>query len=150
MFLIVFLIVLVIDQLSKFLVQVLMYEMQSIPVIPHVFYLTYIQNPGAAFGMLAHRTWLFIGVTVFAVLLTLFFYFLVEKEKFWLRLGLALMCGGAVGNLIDRIRLGKVVDFLDFQVWPVFNLADSAIVIGVGLICWQLLKPSEEKRRLEG
>jgi signal peptidase II len=134
------LIVITIDQLSKFLVQNTMAQMQSIPIIPHIFHITYVQNPGAAFSLLADQTVLFIIITVFAVIFSLVFYQKISKEKIVLRFAVALLLGGAIGNLIDRIRIGQVIDFFDFRIWPVFNIADCAIVIGAVLICWELLK----------
>lgn len=134
------------DQLTKYIVQSSMTEMQSIPVISNVFHLTYILNPGAAFSILADRMWFFIIVTVLAMAAAVYFYYQTDPCKTVLRIGIALFSGGAVGNLIDRIRLGKVVDFFDFRVWPVFNVADSFICIGVALICWELLRSSKEEK----
>lgn len=134
------LMVVIIDQVSKYLVQKNMAEMESIPIILNVFHLTYINNPGAAFSMLVGKTPFFIVVTLLAALVAIYFYYRVDRKKTLLRLGIALALGGAVGNLIDRIRFGKVIDFFDFRIWPVFNVADCAIVIGVALICWELLK----------
>jgi len=138
--------VLVIDQLSKFVVRSTMTELQSIPLIPHVFHLTYVENPGAAFSMLAHHTSFFIVVTAIAVMISVYFYFKVNSQRYLLRIGIALQLGGSLGNLIDRVRIGRVVDFFDFRIWPVFNIADSAIVVGVALICWELLKPAPKEQ----
>ncbi|ATW24870.1 signal peptidase II [Candidatus Formimonas warabiya] len=138
--------VIIIDQGSKFLVRSQMAEMQTIPLIDNIFHLTYVRNPGAAFSLLPNQTPVFIAITLLAAAVAIFFYYRVEREKIWLRLGIALMLGGAVGNLIDRIRFGEVVDFLDFRIWPVFNLADSAIVVGVALICWQLIRQDLRSR----
>ncbi len=128
------------DQASKVAVQMLMYQGESIPVVPPVFYLTYIMNPGAAFGLLAHRTTLFITVTVLLVAGALLVYKKISPGKPLLRYGLGLVVGGALGNMVDRLRYGRVVDFLDFRVWPVFNLADVAIFIGACFLIWELLK----------
>ncbi|NMA14433.1 MAG: signal peptidase II [Clostridia bacterium] len=140
--------VLVADQVSKFFIQSNMVELQSVPIIPNIFHITYVLNPGAAFSLFAHRTTFFIIVTIVAVILSVYFYYKFGRKEFILGLGIALQCGGAVGNLIDRLRIGKVVDFLDFRVWPVFNIADSFICIGVALICWQLLKPEKKSPHL--
>ncbi|MZP29013.1 signal peptidase II [Heliobacterium undosum] len=136
-----------VDQLTKVIVQAKMAEHESIPLIPNIFHLTYVLNPGAAFGMLANKTVFFIAVTLVVVGGILYFYRRVPEDQIWMRLGLALQAGGAVGNLIDRIRTGLVIDFFDFRVWPVFNVADTAISIGVGLIMLSLLlAPDEEKK----
>ncbi|HPU35300.1 MAG TPA: signal peptidase II [Bacillota bacterium] len=149
MFFLIIAVVLLLDQGSKAAVQLWMYQGESIPIIKHVFHLTYILNPGAAFGFLAYQTNLFIIVTVVLVLGVLLFYRSLPLERVFVRYGLALVVGGALGNLVDRLRFGKVVDFLDFRVWPVFNLADSAIVIGVCLLLLDFLKDSVQKQDKE-
>lgn len=137
------LLVLLLDQGSKYIVQHWMSVNQSIPLVPNIFHLTYVKNPGAAFGLLAYRTTFFIWVTLAVVLLILVFYRRLPGEKRLLRFALALQLGGALGNLLDRLRTGFVVDFLDFRVWPVFNLADSAIVVGMILLAWEILRAPE-------
>jgi len=132
--------VLILDQVSKYLVKSHLAEFESIPIILNVFHLTYVNNSGAAFSLLRGRTSFFIIVTLLAMFLAVYFYFRVEKKWVLLRLGIALAIGGALGNLIDRVRFGQVVDFFDFRIWPVFNIADCAVVVGVLLICWQLLR----------
>lgn len=132
--------VLLIDQGSKAVVQILMYLGESIPVLPPVFYLTYIMNPGAAFGILPNQKVLFITTGILLITGVLVGYRKLPPEKKLLRFSLGLVLGGALGNLLDRLRFGRVVDFLDFRVWPVFNLADTAIFIGVCLLAWELLK----------
>lgn len=115
---------------------------ESIPVIPGLFSITHIQNPGGAFGLLAdHPLWIrkgvFLVLSTVAVAAVLYFHHQTPRTHPWLASGLALIFGGAVGNLIDRFRFGKVVDFLDFYIgtahWPAFNVADSAITVGVGI-----------------
>lgn len=133
-----FLVVLVatvcIDLYSKFIVMNKMALGQSIPIWPEVFHLTYIQNPGAAFGMLAGKTWFFIGITALVLLGMAVGYRWISQSGALYQWALGFVAGGAIGNLRDRILYTKVIDFLDFRVWPVFNLADTAICIGVGLI----------------
>ncbi|MDK2888706.1 MAG: signal peptidase [Thermoanaerobacter sp.] len=140
------LIVLVVDQFSKGLVQYLMYEGQSVPIIPHVFHLTYVRNPGAAFGLFAHRTTFFIVATLLVVAGAVAGALRLPPGHRLLRLSLGLLVGGALGNLIDRLRFGLVVDFLDFRIWPVFNLADTAIVTGAFLLLYTVWREERERK----
>lgn len=137
-----FLAVFLADQASKMFILGNMFLNQSIPVITNVFHITYIRNPGAAFGLMAHRTSFFIAVSILVILGIIFFYKKYGgKGKGALPATLGLIAGGALGNMVDRVRFGEVIDFIDFRVWPVFNLADSAIVIGAGLLVivfWKL------------
>ncbi len=119
------------DQGSKFLAASRMSFYESIPVIENIFHITLIKNYGAAFGILPHMRNFFVVMHFLVILLILFFIRQIPRRQVWLRLGLALQLAGALGNLTDRLRLGYVLDFLDFRIWPVFNVADSAIVAGV-------------------
>lgn len=111
-----------------------MQEGQSITLINNFLYITYVRNPGAAFGLFPYQTAFFIIITLVVAALILYYYRILSEDHRWLRFSLALQLGGALGNLIDRIRGGYVIDFINFTVWPpVFNLADSAIVIGIGI-----------------
>ena len=145
MFLAIIAIVFLLDQGSKLAVQTAMYHGESIAVFPPVFYFTYVLNPGAAFGLLAHRSMLFISVTLLLVAGVLLAYKRLAAGRVLVKTGLGLVIGGALGNLVDRLRFGMVVDFLDFRVWPVFNLADSAIVAGAFLLAWEILKNADDK-----
>lgn len=144
-FLLLVALVLGIDQLSKYIIRANFQPNESLPVINSVFHLTYVNNPGAAFGLLAYKTPVFVTVTLLVAVVILVAYRFLPPDRILLRLALALMLGGALGNLIDRLRFGYVVDFLDFRIWPVFNLADMAIVGGVILLCWELLGPAGEQ-----
>ena len=136
--------VFVIDQLVKHLVVSTMHLGQSFPVIKGIFHITYVLNPGAAFGMLEHQRWFFIVVALAAVLLGVFFYRKLQQESILMRSGAGLLLGGAVGNLADRIQSGLVVDFLDFRVWPVFNIADIAICAGAGILIFDIWQRRNE------
>jgi signal peptidase II len=105
----------------------------SRPVVPGLLSLTHVQNRGVAFGLLSSAAPL---VPVLVVLTLVVFVTYNKGRQFSTpaAAGIALMAGGAVGNLIDRLRLGYVVDYLDVHIWPVFNLADAAIVTGAGLL----------------
>ncbi len=128
------------DQVTKFIILREVGLHTSIPVIPGFFHITHVQNPGGAFGFLANqsamvRGILFLAVSTLAVGLVLWFYHKTPPTHRWLAAAFALIIGGAIGNLIDRVRFGKVVDFLDFFIrgwhWPAFNVADSAITVGI-------------------
>ncbi len=136
--------VLVADQATKFIVQHRMSEGMSIPVVPEFFHLTYILNPGAAFGLFVDQQWLFILVALLLIGCVVCLSRELSKQPPLLRYGAALLVGGAIGNLIDRVRLGKVVDFFDFRIWPIFNVADIAICVGVGLILLAMFKDQGE------
>jgi len=151
------LVVVVFDQLTKGLVMAYfgLYELK--PLIPGLFNLTYLTNTGAAFGMLAgaQSVWrqvFFVGVAVVAIVVLFFSYRQFRSQGRIFAHAIGLIAGGAVGNLIDRLRFGAVVDFLDFYIgthhWPAFNVADSAITIGVGLfILGSLLYPPQESEK---
>ncbi len=117
----------------------------SIPVIPQVFHITYILNAGAAFGILENQQWFFILIGLAVLGAAAWFYSCLQRENACIRYGVSLLLGGAAGNLIDRIFRGSVVDFFDFRIWPVFNIADIAIVVGVGCIIYSLLFETKEK-----
>ena len=124
------------DQASKWLVQTKMFPMQSIVLIKGLFSITYATNVGAAFGILQSQTLLLIAISLGVMIVVWVNRRKINTYPRVMQAGLAVALSGAVGNLIDRIRLGFVVDFLNFLIWPIFNVADMAIVIGVGLILW--------------
>lgn len=132
--LIIVVVVIFVDQITKQIVAGTMELGQSIVLIDNFLYITYVRNPGAAFGMLPYQTAFFVIITLAVGVLILYYYRILSDDHKWLRFGLSLQLGGAMGNLIDRISSGYVVDFINFTVWPpVFNVADSAIVIGIGI-----------------
>lgn len=138
-----FLALFTVDQLTKLLVQFSMHLGDSIPVIPGLFHITYVLNPGAAFGMLAYQTTFFILITLGVLGVIGYVYWKVGPERELLRVSLALQVAGALGNLIDRIRVGRVIDFFDFRIWPVFNVADILIFLGVLLLIYEAVKKEE-------
>jgi|SRR6056297_2781196 len=107
---------------------------QSLAIIKGVFHLTYVKNTGAAFGIFKNANNFFIIVSIIIILFLLFYRYYYFKSNIYINMSIGLIIGGAVGNLIDRILLNHVVDYLDFRIWPVFNLADSAIVVGAGFL----------------
>ena len=113
------------------------FSFQSIPVIKNIFHITIVFNEGAAFGILQGKTFLLIIVGIVFISI---FYWILKSEKnknllFFIAAGM--IFGGAVSNLYDRIVLGFVVDYLDFRIWPVFNLSDTCISVGAGLLILQ-------------
>jgi signal peptidase II len=139
------------DQLSKLYIAGSFELYQSVPVLENFFHITYIRNRGAAFGILsdnALRLPFFMAVSLIAILGILWYLRQLRAEQTLSLLALSLILSGAIGNLIDRIRLGEVIDFIDVHWydhhWPAFNVADSAICVGVGLL---LLETWREERR---
>jgi len=121
------------DQVTKLLVVLNMHLGQSIPA-SGFFRLTYVTNSGSAFGLFPNQTLFLILASFVGIGVLLIFYRTHATNSIILRLSIGLQIGGAIGNLVDRVRLGYVVDFIDLGAWPVFNLADSAIMVGlVGL-----------------
>jgi signal peptidase II len=130
--------VILLDQLTKFLALNFLQLNSPVPLIKNFLNLTLVHNRGAAFGLFQNQLLLFVLISLFAIGLIL--YNLKNKtNSVILKLSLSLILGGAVGNLIDRMRFGFVVDFLDLRVWPVFNLADSVITVAALLLTWELL-----------
>lgn len=136
--------VIFLDQLTKYLVKSNLSISQSLPVIKNFFSITLIKNFGIGFGMLNNPAarWILVCVTIVIIGIILYYYKQVP-EKYLPLIAAALVLGGAIGNLIDRILLGFVIDFLDFTVWPAFNIADSAVTIGV--ICLIIYFITEKK-----
>ena len=130
--------ILFLDQLTKYIIGQTIPLGESIPIINNIFHLTHILNRGAAFGIFKNQNLFFIIVAIIAIIFILIS--LKRKKTPQIEIALCFILSGAIGNLIDRIRLNAVIDFLDFRIWPVFNIADSAITIGTGLLILQILK----------
>ena len=116
---------------------------ENLEIIPGFFALTYIRNAGGAFGLLAGeatrtRAFFFLAVSGLALGVIVYLYTKLPPGKPWITAALAMIFGGALGNMVDRLRFGEVVDFLDFHIgtvhWPAFNVADSAISVGAGIL----------------
>jgi len=154
--LIAFVVCLVIDQVTKWVVNANIAYADRIPVIEGFFYLTHVRNPGAAFSLFADgdptvRLWFFFGVTAVAIMIILSFFRQIAPGDRLSALALGFILGGAIGNLIDRIAYREVIDFLHFKLWanyswPDFNFADSFIVIGVGILILEMLASEGESR----
>jgi len=138
-------VIIVVDQLSKRLVLGLLGSTGSIPILGEYFRLTLARNPGGAFGILAEQGALLTVLTVGVTIGILFVLWQGRLRSPWVIGGLIAIAGGALGNLIDRIKLGYVIDFFDVGIstqlrWPTFNVADAAIVMGTALLLWRLLR----------
>ena len=121
--------VLVLDQLTKWLVRTHFLLGESYDVIDGIFSITYIENKGAAFGLGEGNAFVFILVAVLVSVIMIYYYKKQEKN-FWLSLGVSLILSGAWGNLIDRVMKSSVTDMFNFHIWPVFNIADIAVCLG--------------------
>ncbi len=157
------------DQVSKTLIFHTLFLGQSISVLSDFFKITYILNPGGAFGTKLGGNNFYTLLSMVAIILTFIFFFQAKRDQLLVKIGLALILGGAMGNLIDRFRFGQVIDFLDFDFfninippfklgflnfggfyldrWPVFNLADSSVSIGACFIVLQMFL--SKKKSLE-
>lgn len=128
----------ILDQYTKWLVLTKMKLYASLPVIDTFFYITSHRNRGAAFGILQNKWVFFISITLVVVAVLMYYIWKLRAENGWFVLSLSLILGGAIGNLIDRVQHGEVIDFLDLRFgtynFPVFNVADSVIVIGVSIL----------------
>ena len=138
--------VLILDWGTKWLVQNHITQVtEVIPIIPGFFNLRHDRNTGAAFGVLAGHRFLLILITIVA-LIFIFTYYLRFRESRWMQVSLGFLLGGAVGNFIDRLYLGEVIDFLQFGIaskglfWPTFNVADTSVCIGAGMLIVYLFR----------
>ena len=128
-----------VDQGTKLLAMERLQPGKSLALPGHLIYLTLVHNPGAAFGILAHATPLLVLLTCSVLTVVWFNRRKLARQPLLFKLGVTLGLAGAVGNLIDRLRLGYVIDFIDMRFWPVFNVADMSIVAGVFLLFWLLM-----------
>lgn len=135
--------VVVADQVSKAVVRDSMEMFEQVPVIDGVLWFTRIHNTGAAFGILRGQQWLLIITAVLMLSAVAYVMLRVRPASPWARVALALVTGGAIGNLIDRVVLGGVTDFFDLGWFPVFNIADIALNVGVAILVFVLLVGGE-------
>ena len=138
--------VILFDRLTKVFFSAVLKAGESLPVIKHAFHFTLVHNNGIAFGLFKDNGFVFFIIPAIAVFLLIYniYYYHKFGELDWVYIvAFSLILGGAIGNLIDRFTLGYVIDFIDFRIWPVFNIADSAITIGALVIlfkCFPLTK----------
>ena len=131
--------VIISDRIAKFLVLGHLTQGRSIEVVPKIFHLTLVLNKGAAFGLFRDFSAFFTVASMIVVVLIGIYVWHSKCRDIIILVALGLILGGATGNLIDRIFFGYVIDFLDFRVWPVFNIADSSITIGAALLASKLI-----------
>jgi signal peptidase II len=143
------------DQVSKIIVLKNLRIHESVPVIKGFFNWVHVRNRGMAFGFLNRPNmdfgfWILISATVLAIVLLLFWFYRMKDESRWTTLGLSLILGGALGNLIDRVRVHEVIDFVDIYVgsyhWPAFNVADAAITVGAFMVGLSLFLAGPAKK----
>ena len=134
------LLVVILDQLTKFFIKQNFQLNQSIPIINKMLHLTYITNAGSAFGLFRGLNWFFIIFSIIVIIAIFYFINQIKNNEKLMRFSVGLLLGGTIGNLIDRILYGAVIDFIDFRIWPVFNIADSAVTISIILLIFLLWK----------
>jgi len=142
------LVTLVVDQFTKWLVVATLPLDQPtypIPALSWLFGFTHVTNTGVAFGLFKEAGPIFVFVAIVVITILLYSMRSLPAEQGLVRIALGLQLGGAFGNLVDRLRLGYVVDFIDFKFWPIFNVADSSIVIGVLLLAFSMWRESRAK-----
>ncbi len=143
---------LALDQLSKLAVCEWVQPLGTVPLLENVFHLTYLENRGAAFGILQNRFGLFYIITILVIVGIVFFLVKKRPKNLCLNISLVLLSGGALGNFADRLFRGYVVDFLDFRLihFPVFNLADCFVVCGAFLLAFYVIfLEGKDKKRNE-
>ncbi|MBL7960630.1 signal peptidase II [bacterium] len=155
--------IIIFDQITKWMVKHWMILHDSIPLIGTTVQLTYLENPGMAFGIRFFEThpfwgrWFFSIVSILASIGLIWYIYRMRHERRMYRVSLALILGGAVGNLIDRVTFGRVVDFMDVDIpdlfgmqrWPVFNVADSSVVLGMIVMSAFVMFTKHEKEHVQ-
>ena len=142
----------VVDQVTKLMAVHLLTAGQSVDVIPGIVRITYVENEGAAFGMFSEHRWIFMVVSTVAILALIFYLWKFRPDSRFACMAISLIIAGGIGNMIDRIFLGYVVDFLDFcafpEIWPwVFNFADACVCVGGGiLVVWLIVSIVKEAK----
>lgn len=137
-----------IDQGVKLLIDATMYPGESVPK-QGFFRLTFVRNTGAAFGLFRDRGMLLTVTSIVGIAVMVWYFRRHTMPGMLPLLSLGMLLGGALGNLADRVRLGSVVDFIDVGPWPIFNLADAAVVTGVAVLLWLLYQPGQKEPKAE-
>lgn len=143
----------VVDQVSKLMVSYLLAPIGSVDIIPDVFRFTYVENKGAAFGMLSDNRWIFMVTSVIAILALLVYLWKFRPDSILACTAISMIIAGGIGNMIDRVALGFVIDFLDFCAFPnlwmwVFNIADVCVCIGGALlVLWLIISMVDDAKK---
>ena len=139
------------DQLTKWLTVVNLAEYESFPLWQDVLHFTYVKNTGMAFGMLKDHRWVFMVFSTIAIVALIVYLFRFRPESRWMQVSMAMIIGGGIGNMIDRVLLGYVVDFIDFTLinFAVFNVADSFVCFGAGIMILCLVLDLIKEIKLE-
>ena len=149
---IVILLIVLVDQLTKWLVIANLEVGESINLIPGIFRFTYVQNEGAAFGMLSDHRWVFMIISSVAIVGMFLYLWKLRPDSRWASCAIAMIIGGGIGNMIDRIYWNYVIDFIDFCAFPsvwmwVFNVADACVCVGAGILAvWCVISMIQEAK----
>lgn len=126
--------IILLDQVTKYLAYFYLQPQNTIPIINKFFYLTYLENSGSTFSLMLNRVWVLSGITFLIIPAAVYYFYKNNNMKFITKAALMLIISGILGNIIDKIRLGYVIDFIDFTLWPIFNIADVSLVVGLSII----------------
>lgn len=139
------------DQLTKYLAIKYLTAVDTVPLIKDILHLTYVENTGAAFGMMKDKRWVFMTVSVVAIFAIAWILWMYGRELVFASVCLSMVLGGGIGNMIDRVMLGYVVDFIDFRAinFAVFNGADSFVCVGAALLIIYLIRDLVREYKLE-
>ncbi len=139
------------DQLTKWLAVIYLQGEESFPLWRDVLHFTYVENTGMAFGMMKDQRWVFMVFSTVAIVAMLIYLFRFRPENRWMQISMAMIVGGGIGNMIDRVLLGYVIDFIDFTLidFAVFNVADSFVCVGAGIMILFLMIDLVREIKLE-
>lgn len=141
----------ILDQMTKWLAVEFLTKVETVPLIQDVLHLTYLENTGAAFGILKNNRWIFLVISTVAIIALVAYIAKFPPKSKWLGVGLSFIVGGGIGNMIDRVLLGYVVDFIDFRLinFAVFNVADSFVCVGAVLVLIYVFFFSDNKKEVK-
>lgn len=132
--------VLLLDQITKAIIIFNLVQGQTFPIVKGYWHITYVRNPGGAFGLMPRGQGFFLLASIAVITLIVLYAVVRRPEGRLAEMAFGLILGGTAGNLVDRLRYGEVIDWLDFRIWPVFNIADIALVTGLVLLAWLIIR----------